>query len=110
MPGEADYALANELLSRSIERYAEAHPETRCLSLEWSIWSGVGLSHSGFQDVSLVPTVTPWSMRMVIFLRFQCRHNASSLSRIRRDIKKRFISLADEFRLHRCYEELRESS
>jgi enediyne polyketide synthase len=43
LPGEADYAWANELLSRRLEAYAESHPETRCLSLEWSIWSGVGM-------------------------------------------------------------------
>ncbi|MBW2274105.1 MAG: SDR family oxidoreductase [Deltaproteobacteria bacterium] len=43
LPGEADYAYANERLSQSIEAYAESHPETRCLCLEWSIWSGVGM-------------------------------------------------------------------
>jgi len=43
LPGEAHYALANEMLTRRIEAYAAKHPETRCLCLEWSIWSGVGM-------------------------------------------------------------------
>ena len=43
LPGEADYAWANELLARRLERYAEANPDNRCLCLEWSIWSGVGM-------------------------------------------------------------------
>ena len=43
LPGEADYAWANERMSRRLERYAEQHPTTRCLSVEWSIWSGVGM-------------------------------------------------------------------
>jgi enediyne polyketide synthase len=43
LPGEADYAWANERLSRRLEAFARAHPETVCLSLEWSLWSGVGM-------------------------------------------------------------------
>ncbi len=41
--GEAEYALANEWLARRVERFAAAHPECRCLTLEWSVWSGVGM-------------------------------------------------------------------
>jgi enediyne polyketide synthase len=41
--GEADYALANEWLARATERFAGEHPECRCLALEWSVWSGVGM-------------------------------------------------------------------
>ena len=43
LPGEADYAWANERMARRIEDFAERHQETRCLALEWSIWSGVGM-------------------------------------------------------------------
>jgi enediyne polyketide synthase len=43
MAGEADYALANELLTREIERYGAAHPACRALAVEWSVWSGVGM-------------------------------------------------------------------
>ncbi|MCG8455441.1 MAG: SDR family NAD(P)-dependent oxidoreductase [Holophagales bacterium] len=41
--GEADYALANEILRHRLERFAEQHPECRTLCLEWSVWSGVGM-------------------------------------------------------------------
>lgn len=43
MPGAADYALGNEWLARLVERFADEHPACRCLALEWSIWSGVGM-------------------------------------------------------------------
>jgi enediyne polyketide synthase len=41
--GEADYALANGWLTERTERFARANPACRCLVLEWSIWSGVGM-------------------------------------------------------------------
>lgn len=43
MKGEADYAVANEWLARATERFAARHPGCRCLALEWSVWSGVGM-------------------------------------------------------------------
>jgi enediyne polyketide synthase len=43
MRGEADYALANEWLIRATERFAAAHPACRCLAMEWSVWSGIGM-------------------------------------------------------------------
>ena len=43
MRGEADYAVANERLADLIERYQADHPSCRCLVLEWSVWSGVGM-------------------------------------------------------------------
>jgi enediyne polyketide synthase len=43
LPGEADYAVANEWLARATERFAREHPACRCLALEWSVWSGVGM-------------------------------------------------------------------
>lgn len=41
--GEADYAVANELLTRITEEWRVAHQTCRCLAIEWSIWSGVGM-------------------------------------------------------------------
>lgn len=41
--GEADYALANDWLARMTERFAAEHPLCRCLAIEWSLWSGVGM-------------------------------------------------------------------
>lgn len=43
LPGEADYALANEWLAAATERFAREHPGCRCRTLEWSVWSGVGM-------------------------------------------------------------------
>jgi enediyne polyketide synthase len=41
--GEADYALANEWLALETEKWQTAHPHCRCLAVEWSVWSGVGM-------------------------------------------------------------------
>jgi enediyne polyketide synthase len=43
LPGEAHYGLANEWLTRLTEHWQSAHPECRCLAVEWSVWSGVGM-------------------------------------------------------------------
>jgi enediyne polyketide synthase len=43
LPGEADYATANEWLSALTSEYQMTHPKCRCLALEWSVWSGVGM-------------------------------------------------------------------
>jgi enediyne polyketide synthase len=43
MRGEADYATANEWLTALTEEFSAAHPQCRCLALEWSVWSGVGM-------------------------------------------------------------------
>jgi enediyne polyketide synthase len=43
MVGEADYALANEWLTRRVAQLREECPRCRCVSVEWSIWSGVGM-------------------------------------------------------------------
>jgi enediyne polyketide synthase len=43
MPGEADYAVANEWMTRLVEGWQSNHAHCRCLSVEWSVWSGVGM-------------------------------------------------------------------
>jgi len=43
MRGEADYAVANQQLSLLTEKLKYDYPACRCLSLEWSVWSGVGM-------------------------------------------------------------------
>jgi enediyne polyketide synthase len=43
LQGEADYGLANERLTRLTERWQAEHPACRCLAVEWSIWSDVGM-------------------------------------------------------------------
>lgn len=41
--GEADYALANDRLVHVTERFAAEHPACRCVAIEWSVWSSIGM-------------------------------------------------------------------
>ena len=60
MHGEADYALANARLSRKVEDFQASHANCHCLSLEWSIWSGVGMGERlGRVDALLREGITP---------------------------------------------------
>lgn len=60
--GEADYAVANDWLSRMVEEWKAAHPHCRCLSIEWSIWSGVGMGERlGRVDALLREGIQPIS-------------------------------------------------
>jgi enediyne polyketide synthase len=43
LPGEAHYGLANQWLTRLTEDWRTTHPRCRCLAVEWSVWSGVGM-------------------------------------------------------------------
>lgn len=43
LPGEAHYGLANEWLTCLTEQWQTTHPHCRCLAVEWSVWSGVGM-------------------------------------------------------------------
>jgi enediyne polyketide synthase len=43
LAGQADYAIANEWLSRRCARLGAASPRTRWLTVEWSAWSGTGM-------------------------------------------------------------------
>ncbi|MBI3869321.1 MAG: SDR family NAD(P)-dependent oxidoreductase [Verrucomicrobia bacterium] len=43
LPGEADYATANEWLRALTNQFQARHPGCRCLTLEWSVWSGAGM-------------------------------------------------------------------
>ena len=43
LPGEADYATANEWLAALTDQFQTRHPQCRCLTLEWSVWSGAGM-------------------------------------------------------------------
>ncbi|MFH8345501.1 SDR family NAD(P)-dependent oxidoreductase [Streptomyces sp. NPDC018045] len=41
--GEADYATANDWLTELVGRVRADLPGCRCLTLEWSVWSGAGM-------------------------------------------------------------------
>lgn len=43
LPGEADYALANEALDPILRDVQARCSHTRCLNFEWSVWSGTGM-------------------------------------------------------------------
>jgi enediyne polyketide synthase len=65
LPGEADYAVANEWLAQATERFARDHPGCRCLALEWSVWAGVGMGEKlgtveslRAQGISAIPPET----------------------------------------------------
>jgi len=58
--GEADYAVANEGLARLVERLRAEQPGCRCLCVEWSVWSGVGMGERlGRVDALAAEGITP---------------------------------------------------
>jgi enediyne polyketide synthase len=60
LQGEADYAVANEWQTRMTEEFQAAHPNCRCLALEWSVWSGLGMGQRlGRIDTLLRHGITP---------------------------------------------------
>ncbi len=60
MRGQADYAVANEWLTRLTERWQSEHPHCRCLAVEWSVWSGVGMGERlGALDALRQQGITP---------------------------------------------------
>ena len=60
LPGEADYGVANEWLTRLTEQWGWAHPRCRTLAVEWSLWSGVGMGHRlGRVDALMRQGITP---------------------------------------------------
>jgi len=60
MQGEADYALANEWLTHLTERFQTEHPDCRCLAVEWSVWSGIGMGERlGRIDALVQQGITP---------------------------------------------------
>jgi enediyne polyketide synthase len=60
MRGEADYGLANDWLARLTERFQMGHPSCRCLAVEWSVWSGVGMGERlGRVDALMQEGITP---------------------------------------------------
>ena len=60
LPGEADYAVANEWLTGLTERFQKEQPQCRCLAVEWSVWSGVGMGQRLGRIESLIQQgITP---------------------------------------------------
>jgi len=58
--GEADYALANEWLADLVDRWQVEHQHCRCLTVEWSVWSGVGMGERlGRVEALALAGITP---------------------------------------------------
>jgi enediyne polyketide synthase len=58
--GEAHYGLANEWLNLAVEEWRQAHPQCRCLNLEWSVWGGIGMGQRlGVLDSLVRQGITP---------------------------------------------------
>ena len=43
LPGQAEYALANEWLTRLVDCWRAEYPHCHWLAVEWSVWDGVGM-------------------------------------------------------------------
>jgi enediyne polyketide synthase len=62
LPGEAHYGFSNELLRHLTERWQAAHPHCRSLTVEFSIWSNVGMgARIGGVDALIRQGITPIS-------------------------------------------------
>ena len=60
LPGEADYAIANEWLAALTREFQTSFPRCRCLALEWSVWSGAGMGERlGRIETLLQHGITP---------------------------------------------------
>jgi enediyne polyketide synthase len=58
--GEAHYGLANEWLALAVEKWRKAHPQCRCLNIEWSVWGGIGMGQRlGVLDSLVRQGITP---------------------------------------------------
>ena len=53
LPGQADYAVANDAMRTVLEEWAAAHPTVRVRAIEWSVWAelGMGLRMDVLEDL-----------------------------------------------------------
>jgi enediyne polyketide synthase len=63
LAGEAHYATANAAVAELTSRFGREHPECRCLTLEWSVWEGVGMGErlgvvDSLRDNGITPIAT----------------------------------------------------
>ena len=60
MRGEAHYAFANEWLARRTKEFGDAHPNSRAICIEYSVWSGMGMGERlGTVDMLRRQGITP---------------------------------------------------
>jgi enediyne polyketide synthase len=83
LPGEAHYGLANEWLTGLTEQWQTEHPHCRCLAIEWSVWSGVGMgARLGTVDELARQGITPIAVEKGLdaLRRVLCRKSANVAS------------------------------
>src|SRR5262249_22870369 len=83
LPGEAHYGVANEWLTRLTEQHQAEHPHSRCLAIEWSVWSGVGMgARLGTVDELARTGITPIPVEKGLdaLRRLLCRKSANVTS------------------------------
>ncbi|MFN9174669.1 MAG: polyketide synthase dehydratase domain-containing protein, partial [Synechocystis sp.] len=62
LPGEADYALANDILGRLVVQFQRNNPHCHCVNIDWSVWSGTGMGERlGRIDALMQQGITPLS-------------------------------------------------
>lgn len=77
--GEADYATANEWLTAMTEEFQAGHSQCRCLALEWSVWSGVGMGERLGRLESLIQQgITPIPVDEGVRLFLECLRQGNS--------------------------------
>ncbi|NYH50597.1 enediyne polyketide synthase [Nocardiopsis arvandica] len=63
LSGEAHYSTANDWLTEMVVEYGQAHPYTRVLALEWSVWAGAGMGERmGAVEALMRDGITPISV------------------------------------------------
>jgi enediyne polyketide synthase len=69
MRGEADYAVANEWLTALTVQWQSENPHCRCLAVEWSVWSGIGMAERmGRLEALAQQGITPITPEKGVFL------------------------------------------
>jgi enediyne polyketide synthase len=60
LPGEADYAVANDWMAAMLQRHQAAHPHCHTLTIHWSVWAGAGMGERlGTLDGLMRQGITP---------------------------------------------------
>ncbi|HEX3588102.1 MAG TPA: type I polyketide synthase [Pseudonocardiaceae bacterium] len=63
LPGEAHYSTANDWMSELSVDFQRAHPQSRVLAMEWSVWSGAGMGERlGVVEALIRDGITPISV------------------------------------------------
>jgi enediyne polyketide synthase len=83
LPGEADYALANDILGHLVSQFQGQNPHCHCVNIDWSVWSGTGMGERLGRIDSLVQQgITPLSPDQAITILQQLMSQALPTSSV----------------------------